>query len=194
MELAHAMELYRAYFALFPDGRGEADRRTRFGDLLDLGGRHEQAGQQYSMAALVTDDAAAAERAVARAREVRQNAPPADLSRPEGWSTRVVGAAAALDACLPERPHEGAPGTPADPTEHWRLNGRWLGGWSLGPSVGAPWDDSRVAAFRSCAEPLLGDGPALVLAGPQSYVDREADALMALLSALGESWDGRPLD
>ncbi len=194
MELAHAMELHQAYFELFPDGRGAADRRMRFGDLLDLGGRHEQAGQQYSMAALVTDDGAAAERAVARAREVRQNAPPADLGAGEPWGTRVVGAAAALDACLPAQPHEGGPGAPADPTEHWRLNGRWLGGWSLGPSVGSPWDDSRVAAFRACAEPLLGDGPALVLAGPRSYVDREADALMALLSALGESWDGRPLD
>lgn len=194
MELARAMELYQAFFELFPDGRGAADRRTRFGDLLDLGGRHEQAGQQYSMAALVTDDVPAAERAVARAREVRQNASPADLGAREAWSTRVVGAAAALDACLPERPTEGAPGAPADPAEHWRLNGRWLGGWSLGPSVGSPWDDERVGAFRRCAEPLLGEGPALVLVGPRSYVDREADALMALLSALGESWDGRPLD
>ena len=194
MELARAMELYRAFFELFPDGRGAADRRTRFGDLLDLGGRHAQAGQQYSMAALVTDDVSAAERAVARAREVRQNAAPADLSVGEAWSTRVVGAAAALDPCLPDRPAEGAPGAVADPTEHWRLNGRWLGGWSLGPSVGSPWDGARVAAFRACAEPFLGEGPSLVLVGPRSYVDREADALMALLSALGESWDGRPLD
>ncbi len=194
MELARSMDLYQAFFELFPDGRGVADRRTRFGDLLDLGGRHAQAGQQYSMAALVTDDVPAAERAVARAREVRQNAPPADLGAGEAWSTRVVGAAAALDGCLPIRAMEGSPGAPADPTEHWRLNGRWLGGWSFGPSVGSPWDDARVDSFRGCAEPLLGEGPALVLLGPKSYVDREADALMALLSALGESWDGRPLD
>ncbi len=194
MDLARAMELYQAFFELFPDGRGVAERRTRFGDLLELGGRHEQAGQQYSMSALLTDDGVAAERAVARAREVRQNAPPADLSAAEPWATRVVGAAAALDACLPRSPNEAAPGIPADPTEHWRLNGRWLGGWSLGPSVGEAWDDARVAGFHGCAEPLLGDGPALVLVGPKGYVDREADALMALLSALGDSWDGRPLD
>jgi hypothetical protein len=194
MEIARAAELYQAFFELFPDGRGVADRRTRFGDLLDLGGRHAQAGQQYSMAALVTDDVAAAERAIARARQVRQNAPPADLGAAEAWGTRVIGAAAALDPCLPARASEGTPGAGADPTEHWRLNGRWLGGWSLGPSVGSPWDDARVSGFRTCAEPLLGAGPALVLVGPKSYVDREADALMVLLSALGESWDGRPLD
>lgn len=194
MELARSMELYQAFFELFPDGRGDANRRTRFGDLLDQGGRHAQAGQQYSMSALVTDDVAAAERAVARARQVRQNAQPADLSAGEAWSSRVVGAAAALDGCLPANAAEGGPGAPADPTEHWRLAGRWLGGWSLGPSVGSAWEDARVTAFRDCAQPLIGDGPALVLLGPKSYVDREADALMALLGALGESWDGRPLD
>ncbi len=196
LELARAVELYNSFFELFPDARGQWERRLEFGDLLDRSGRHDQAVTQYVVAGLTGDGVAAAERAIARSRQARKSASPVGGEDGEPWAAGVPGVGL-IDGCLGLDAGTGRAGGTIDASVHWGLKDgalRWIGGWPLGAASGEAWSEEQVAALRSCVAPRLSSEVSLLIAGPRSVVQQRLGQLDARLASTASGWDGSPGD